>query len=172
MEKVQVKIFNNGENDLPNYATSLSAGFDFRADLSEIETIGDLIGNNQFTLTINNSGKIITLLPGGRVLIPTDLHIKLPDNYELQVRPRSGLALKNGITVLNSVGTIDADYTGNVGVILLNTDLNNSFEIKQGDRIAQGIINEIKQVEWVKVDTLEDLGKTDRGGGGFGHTGV
>jgi len=172
MEKVQVKVFNNGDNDLPNYSTSLSAGFDFRADFNKIETINDLMGNTQFTLTNINGDKIITLLPGGRVLIPTNLHIKLPDNYELQVRPRSGLALKNGITIVNSPGTVDPDYTGNVGVILLNTDLNNSFEIKHGDRIAQGVINEVKQVEWDKVDTLEDLGKTDRGQGGFGHTGV
>ena len=172
MEKVKVKVFNNGENDLPNYSTTLSAGFDFRADFSKIKTINDLIGNTQFTLTINENGKVITLLPGGRVLIPTNLHIKLPDNYELQVRPRSGLALKNGITIVNSPGTVDPDYTGNVGIILLNTDLHNSFEIRHGDRIAQGVINEVKQVEWDKVNTIEDLGKTDRGQGGFGHTGV
>jgi len=172
MEKVKVKVFNNGENDLPNYSTTLSAGFDFRADFSKIKTIGDLIGNTQFTLTNIGDEKIVTLLPGGRVLIPTNLHIKLPDNYELQVRPRSGLALKNGITIVNSPGTVDPDYTGNVGIILLNTDLHNSFEIRHGDRIAQGVINEVKQVEWDKVDTMEDLGKTDRGQGGFGHTGV
>ncbi|MFA5586362.1 MAG: dUTP diphosphatase [Saccharofermentanales bacterium] len=172
MEKVKVKVFNNGENDLPNYSTSLSAGFDFRSDFSKIKTINDLIGNTQFTLTNIGDEKIVTLLPGGRVLIPTNLHIKLPDNYELQVRPRSGLALKNGITIVNSPGTVDPDYTGNVGIILLNTDLHNSFEIRHGDRIAQGVINEVKQVEWDKVDTMEDLGKTDRGQGGFGHTGV
>lgn len=172
MEKVKVKVFNNGENDLPNYSTSLSAGFDFRADFSKIKTINDLIGNTQFTLTNIGDEKIVTLLPGGRVLIPTNLHIKLPDNYELQVRPRSGLALKNGITIVNSPGTVDPDYTGNVGIILLNTDLHNSFEIRHGDRIAQGVINEVKQVEWDKVNTIEDLGKTDRGQGGFGHTGV
>lgn len=122
MEKVKVKVFNNGENDLPNYSTTLSAGFDFRADFSKIKTIVDLIGNTQFTLTNIGDEKIVTLLPGGRVLIPTNLHIKLPDNYELQVRPRSGLALKNGITVLNSPGTIDCVPKG-TKIKTLNGDI-------------------------------------------------
>jgi dUTP pyrophosphatase len=109
MSKKTVKIFNKGDNDLPNYATELSAGFDIRADLSRIYKIGDIVGDsNYFTLEVKDDGKkIITLLPHGRILIPTGLHVAIPEGYELQIRPRSGLALKNGITILNTPGTID-----------------------------------------------------------------
>lgn len=173
MKKTKVKIYNKGTNDLPNYSTELSAGFDIRADLSRINKIEDIIGNSEyFLLTINDNEKIITVLPnGGRVLIPTGLHTAIPDNYELQIRPRSGLALKNGISIGNTPGTIDSDYRGEIGLIIINTDPKNPFEIRQGDRLAQGVLNKVEQIEWKQVYMIDDLGDTDRGQGGFGHTG-
>ena len=173
MEKVKVDVFNKGQNELPIYSTSLSAGFDIRADLTKINSIKDIMGNGKIELVINdNDEKIVKLLPGARVLIPTGLHVAIPDDYELQIRPRSGLAIKNGITVLNSTGTIDSDFRGEIGIILINTDLDTPFEIEQGDRIAQGVLNMVEQVKWYNVDTIEELGDTKRGQGGFGHTGV
>ncbi len=173
MKKTKVKIYNKGTNDLPNYSTELSAGFDIRADLSKINKIEDIVGNSEyFTLTINGKEKVITVLPnGGRVLIPTGLHTAIPDNYELQIRPRSGLALKNGISIANCVGTIDPDFRGEINLIIINTDPKNPFEIRHGDRLAQGVLNKISQVEWEQVYNVDDLGDTDRGQGGFGHTG-
>ena len=110
---------------------------------------------------------MVIINPGGRALIPTGLHIALPIGYEAQIRPRSGLALKNGITVLNTPGTIDSDYRGDVGVILINHGLE-PFHVMQGDRIAQMVINKIEQVDFVQVD---ELNETNRGTGGFGSTG-
>ncbi len=174
MSKKTVKIYNKGDNDLPNYATELSAGFDIRADLSRIHKIEDIVGDsNYFTLQVKDDGnKIITLLPHGRILIPTGLHVAIPEGYELQIRPRSGLALKNGITILNTPGTIDSDFRGEVGLILINTDSLKSFEIKSGDRLAQGVLNEFIQCDWIKVNYINDLGESERGEGGFGHSGV
>ncbi len=175
MKKTTVKVYNKGENDLPNYATELSAGFDIRADLSKIYKPEDLVGNSKyFIVTIPESGpKSVTLFEGGgRVLIPTGLHIAIPDGYELQIRPRSGLALKNGITVMNSPGTIDADYRGEIGLIMVNTDKENQFEIKHGDRLAQGVFKQVEQVIWQQVYSIEDLGDTVRGQGGFSSTGT
>ena len=142
---MKVQIVNNSKHELPKYATKLSAGMDLRANIEEP----------------------IVLQPGERRLIPTGIHIGLPQGYEAQVRPRSGLALKHGITCLNSPGTIDADYTGDVGVILINHG-QESFTINDGDRIAQMVIAKYKQVTWVEV---EELQATERGDGGFGHTG-
>lgn len=142
---MKVQIVNNSKHELPKYATKLSAGMDLRANIEEP----------------------IVLQPGERRLIPTGIHIGLPQGYEAQVRPRSGLALKHGITCLNSPGTIDADYTGDVGVILINHG-QEPFTINDGDRIAQMIIAKYKQVTWVEV---EELQATERGDGGFGHTG-
>lgn len=142
---MKVQIVNNSKHELPKYATKLSAGMDLRANIEEP----------------------IVLQPGERRLIPTGIHIGLPQGYEAQVRPRSGLAIKHGITCLNSPGTIDADYTGDVGVILINHG-QEPFTINDGDRIAQMVIAKYKQVTWVEV---EELQATERGDGGFGHTG-
>ena len=142
---MKVQIVNKSKHELPKYATKLSAGMDLRANIDEP----------------------MVLQPGERRLIPTGIHIGLPQGYEAQVRPRSGLALKHGITCLNSPGTIDADYTGDVGVILINHG-HEPFTINDGDRIAQMVIAKFKKAVWVEVDVLQD---TERGDGGFGHTG-
>ena len=142
----KVQIINRGHHALPAYATELSAGMDLRANLTEP----------------------IVLKPLQRCLIPTGLFIALPEGYEAQVRPRSGLALKRGITVLNSPGTIDADYRGEVCVILVNLSAE-EFVIEDGERIAQMVVARHEQVEW---ETVEILSETERGAGGFGHTGV
>lgn len=142
---MKVQIINRSSHPLPAYATALSAGMDLRADLSES----------------------ITLAPLQRALIPTGIHLALPAGYEAQVRPRSGLALKNGITVLNSPGTIDADYRGEVGVILVNLS-DTPFTVADGERIAQLVIAQHERIMWEAVEALEE---TDRGSGGFGHTG-
>lgn len=139
-----VKIVNKGHQPLPSYATPGSAGLDLRANIEAP----------------------ILLHPGQRRLIPTGLHIQLPKGYEANVRPRSGLALKNGITVLNSPGCIDSDYTGEIGIILINHSVN-AFEIKDGDRVAQLTINKVEQAEWEEVESLDE---TERGEGGFGST--
>ena len=143
---MKVQIVNNSKHELPKYATKLSAGMDLRANIEEP----------------------IVLQPGERRLIPTGIHIGLPQGYEAQVRPRSGLALKHGITCLNSPGTIDADYRGEVGVILINLS-NEPFVINNGERICQMVIMNYTKAEWVEVEELND---TERGAGGFGHTGV
>ena len=142
---MKVKIVNKSSNDLPEYSTEHAAGMDLRANLPEA----------------------VTLEPLERKLIPTGLFIELPVGYEAQVRPRSGLALKKGITVLNSPGTIDADYRGEIQVILINLS-SEKFVIQHGERIAQMIVAAHQTVNWEKVDILEE---TTRGEGGFGHTG-
>lgn len=143
---VKIKIVNRGSQQLPAYATPQSAGMDLRANIAEP----------------------ITLQPMERCIIPTGLYIALPEGYEAQVRPRSGLALKHGITVLNSPGTIDADYRGELGVLLINLSTE-PFVIEAGERIAQMVIARHEQGEFVLVDELD---KTERGEGGYGHTGV
>lgn len=143
---IQVKVVNRGHQQLPAYATPQSAGMDLRANIEAP----------------------ITLRPMERQLIPTGLHIALPEGYEAQVRPRSGLALKRGITVLNSPGTIDADYRGEVGVLLINLS-QEDFVINDGERIAQMVIARHEQADFVVV---EELDQTERGEGGYGHTGV
>lgn len=163
MRKVKVKICNKSENTLPEYKTILSAGFDIRVQLNKD---GKYKGNGLWTHSSN-----IKLQPGGRILLPTGLYVAIPDGYELQVRPRSGSAIDFGITILNSPGTIDGDYRGEIGLIVINTDPNDSFEINQGDRLAQGVLNQIEQADWDEVDTIEELGITERGSGGFGHSG-
>ena len=143
---MEIKIVNKSKHDLPNYQTELSAGMDLRANISES----------------------VTLKPLERTLVKTGLFIELPQGYEAQIRPRSGLAYKNGITVLNSPGTIDADYRGEIGVILVNLS-NESFTISDGDRICQMIIAKHETIKWKNVDILNE---TERSSGGFGHTGV
>lgn len=142
---MQVKIVNRSNNELPGYSTPLSAGMDLRANLTEA----------------------IILKPLERKLIPTGLFIELPQGYEAQIRPRSGLALKKGITVLNTPGTIDADYRGEIGIILINLS-HEDFVIENGERICQMIIASHETVKWNLVEELEE---TERGAGGFGHTG-
>ena len=141
-----IKVVNKGHQPLPAYATPQSAGMDLRANLDAP----------------------VTLRPMERRLIPTGLHIALPEGYEAQIRPRSGLALKKGITVLNAPGTVDADYRGEVGVLLINLSAED-FVVIDGERIAQMVIARHEQGEFRQVDLLDE---TERGEGGYGHTGV
>lgn len=146
MDKVLVKIINKSGNALPEYGTAMSAGMDLRANLTEP----------------------VTLQPLERKLIPTGIFIELPQGYECQIRPRSGLALKKGITVLNTPGTIDADYRGEIGVILINLS-QEPFVVENGERICQMVVARHSTVEWEPVEVLAE---SERGAGGFGHTGV
>lgn len=146
MNKVSIKVINKGKQELPKYATPQSAGMDLRANISEP----------------------IVLMPMERKLIPTGLCIALPQGYEAQIRPRSGLALKRGITVLNSPGTIDSDFRGEIGVVLINLS-SVLFTIEPGERIAQMVITRHEQGEFIEV---EELDETERGDGGYGHSGV
>ena len=169
MELVEVKVFNNGNKELPQYETEFAAGMDLKADFSKINSGMDFMGDGE-TFIYNPQTKTVTLRGhGGRILIPTGLYIAIPDGYELQVRPRSGLALKHGITVLNSPGTIDSDYRGQICIILINTS-NREFEIKDGERIGQIVLNKVEQIKWDTVNSINELGTTVRGIGGFGHT--
>lgn len=142
---MKVQIVNKSRHELPEYATEQSAGMDLRANIDTP----------------------ITLKPFQRRLVPTGLYIALPDGYEAQVRPRSGLALKHGVTVLNSPGTIDADYRGEINVIMVNLS-SEDFVVNDGDRIAQMVVAGYEQIEWSDVDVLDE---TERGDGGFGHSG-
>lgn len=142
---MKIKVINKSANALPSYETIASAGMDLRAHLEEA----------------------VTLKPMERKLIPTGLFMELSAGYEAQIRPRSGLALKNGITLLNAPGTIDADYRGDVGVILVNLSTED-FIVQPGDRIAQMVIAKYEQIQW---NLVEDLSETERGAGGFGSTG-
>ena len=143
---VKIKIVNRGSQQLPAYATPESAGMDLRANVAEP----------------------VVLRPLERRIIPTGLYMALPPGYEAQVRPRSGLAFKHGVTVLNSPGTLDSDYRGELGVLLVNLS-NEDFTIQAGERIAQMVIARHEQGEFVEVEELDD---TERGAGGYGHTGV
>ena len=145
---MRVQIVNKSSNPLPTYSTAYSAGMDIRANLKNDE--------------------IISIAPGERVLISTGLYIQLPYGYEAQIRPRSGLALKYGITVLNTPGTIDADYRGEIKVFLINHG-NDTFDVHHGDRIAQIVFAQVEQAALVEVSELVN---TKRGDGGFGHTGI
>lgn len=143
---MNIKIINKSKHDLPHYETNSSAGMDLKANLDTP----------------------IVLKPMERCIVKTGLFMALPEGYEAQVRPRSGLAIKNGITVLNAPGTIDADYRGEVGVILINLS-NQDFTINDGDRIAQMVIAKYEQAKWILVNSLDE---TKRGKGGFGSTGI
>jgi dUTP pyrophosphatase len=142
---MKIKIVNKSKNELPAYSTDLSAGMDLRADLAQPKI----------------------LKPGERTLVPTGLFMELPHGYEAQIRPRSGLALKKGITVLNTPGTIDSDYRGEIGIILINLS-DEEFIINDGERICQMVISKHETIEW---EETAKLNKTVRGSGGFGHTG-
>ena len=143
---MKIQIINKSKHALPQYATALSAGMDLRANIDTS----------------------ILLKPMQRKLVPTGLYIALPEGFEAQIRPRSGLALKKGITLLNTPGTIDADYRGEIGVIVVNLS-EEDFIIEDGERIAQMVIARYEKAEWEEVEVL---GETDRGDGGFGHTGT
>ena len=143
---MQIKVINTSQHPLPTYETTASAGVDLRANLTETITLKSL----------------------ERTLVKTGVFLEIPEGYEAQVRPRSGLALKKGVTVLNSPGTIDADYRGEVGVILINLS-NEDYVIENGERIAQLVFAKVEQAQWLEVKTLSD---TTRGEGGFGSTGV
>ncbi len=145
MQKLQIKIINESSNQPPEYATAGSSGMDIRANLTAS----------------------VILKPLERQLIPTGIFVELPLGYEIQIRPRSGLAIKQGITCLNSPGTIDADYRGEIKVILINLS-NEVVTIHHGDRIAQMVLQQVVQAEWMQVDIISE---TKRGDGGFGHTG-
>lgn len=146
MLKMKIKIVNRSKHQLPAYETEASAGMDLRANLS----------------------KDIILKPLERYLVPTGLFIELPVGYEAQIRPRSGLAVKHGISLLNTPGTIDADYRGEIKIILVNLS-NEDFVVKDGERIAQMIISKVEKARWIEVEELQE---TQRGAGGFGHTGT
>lgn len=143
---MKIKVINKSNNPLPKYESSQAAGLDIRADIDHP----------------------IIISPMKRCLIPTNLYTSIPIGYEVQIRPRSGLALKKGITVLNTPGTIDADYRGNWGVILMNLG-DEDFIVNPGDRIAQAILNKVEQIEWEEVESLDE---TERGQGGFNSTGI
>jgi dUTP pyrophosphatase len=142
---MDIRIVNKSKHQLPAYSTELSAGLDLRANIDEEIILKSL----------------------ERTLVPTGLYIELPEGYEAQIRPRSGLALKKGISLVNTPGTIDADYRGEIGVILINLS-NSDVKIEDGERICQMVINKHEKAEWIVVDELKE---TDRGAGGFGHTG-
>mgnify|MGYP001132172110 FL=1 len=146
MERIKVKIINRSGHQLPAYETPSSAGMDVRACLE----------------------KPVTLQPLERALIPTGLRVQLPQGHEMQIRPRSGLALKHGISLVNSPGTVDADYRGEIGILVINLS-NEPFVIDDGERICQMVITNYTHVEW---DPVEEIDSTVRGDGGFGHTGV
>ena len=143
---MKIKIVNTSKHPLPSYTTLMSAGMDLRANLEAA----------------------VLLKPLERKIIPTGLFIELPDGFEAQIRPRSGLTLRKGITVLNTPGTVDADYRGEIGIILINLS-NEDFIVEDGERICQMIINKYEKAEWIEVD---ELSSTERGAGGFGHTGI
>lgn len=147
MDNIEVKIVNRSGNPLPAYATGQSAGVDLRAWLPDGP---------------------VTLRPLERALIGTGIHIQLPEGYEAQIRPRSGLALKHGISIVNTPGTIDADYRGEIGVILINLG-NSDFTVSSGERICQMVIKRYSRATFTETDTLDE---SERGEGGFGHTGV
>jgi dUTP pyrophosphatase len=146
--RVSIKLINKSNNEDPSFATSGSSGFDIRANIDEP----------------------IILMAGERAVVPTGLYFAIPETLELQVRPRSGLAAKNGITVLNTPGTVDSDYRGEVKVILINLG-NESFKINHGDRIAQGVVAPVMSGHVMKFEKVESLDETQRGEGGFGSTG-
>ncbi|NLJ00799.1 MAG: dUTP diphosphatase [Bacteroidales bacterium] len=143
---MRIKIVNNSRHSLPEYATAAAAGMDLRASLEQP----------------------IVLKPLERALVPTGIHIQLPEGYEAQIRPRSGLAIKHGISIVNSPGTIDSDYRGEIRVILVNLS-NENFTIQDGERICQMVVAQHATIEWEEVNSLDE---TRRGSGGFGHTGA
>ena len=164
---MEVKVINKSANELPKYEHPTGdSGMDLRADLWNINE--KFLFNSHVIRKEDNTIDHIIIEPGGRALIPTELYTAIPEGYEVQVRPRSGLALKQGITVLNTPGTIDASYRNGWGVILMNQG-SEPFIVKQGDRIAQAVLAKVEQIEWKEVETLDE---TERGLGGFGSSDI
>lgn len=163
---MKIQVIKTTTNELPSYGSIEAAGCDLRADLWSIKE--KFLFNTEIVRNEDSTVKGLLIQPGGRALISTGLQIALPVGYEAQIRPRSGLALKNGISVVNSPGTIDSDYRGDIGIILINHGFE-PFMVKQGDRIAQMVIVKHEQAEFVEVKELDE---TSRGDGGFGHTGT
>jgi dUTP pyrophosphatase len=151
MKQVTVQIVNKSRNPNPKYSTLLAAGFDIAA-------------------MVDGTSRVM-IYPGKICLVHTGLYVAIPDGYELQIRPRSGLAIKQGISIVNTPGTIDADYRGEIGVILINHG-EEAVGFANGDRIAQAVLSPVEQVAWIELDKIEDLPKTDRGEDGFGSTGI
>lgn len=146
---MNITVFNQSKNELPSYGTPFSSGVDLVANVPGLNRI--------------------MVYPGHRVLIPTGLFVAIPDGYEIQIRPRSGLALKKGITVLNTPGTIDSDYRGEIGVIIINHGLE-AVGFGNGDKIAQAVLTKVEKIEWITADSKENLPVSIRGEGGFGST--
>lgn len=161
--KVKVDVIDESKNPLPKYAKPGDAGMDLMADFSKGLNEDFLFGS-----AFDEERKALLIFSGGRALIPTNLYTAFPEGYEIQIRPRSGLALKSGITVLNTPGCIDSSYRNSWGVVLINLS-DEVFEVKQGDRIAQAVMHKVEQIEWNPVLFLS---KTERGKGGFGSTGT
>ena len=169
---MKVQIVNKSKYPTPQYTTPLSAGLDVRGDFSLFKgeyLVGYPIGEGCAVTEVDEDNKPLKILipAHARVMVPTGLYIALPEGYEMQVRPRSGLAAKHGITVLNSPGTIDADYRGECKTILINNSTE-PFELECGERMCQWVCAVVPQVEWEEVDVLDE---TERGTGGFGHSG-
>lgn len=163
---LKVPVINKSDNKLPEYATSGSAGFDFCANVHEVKE--KFAWNCAITYNEDNIVTKVVIFPGGRALIPTGLHMAIPEGYMLAIVTRSGLGLKKGVTMANSFGVIDADYRGDIGLIVQNNGFE-PFTVQQGDKVGQGIIYKCEQAEFTLVDELDE---TERGEGGYGHTGV
>lgn len=163
---MKIQVIKTTTNELPSYGSVEAAGCDLRADLWSIKE--KFLFDTDIVRNEDNTIQSLVIQPGGRALIPTGIQIALPVGYEAQIRPRSGLALKNGISIVNSPGTIDSDYRGDIGIILINHGFE-PFTVAQGDRIAQMVIVKHERAEFVEV---VELNETDRGDGGFGHTGT
>lgn len=167
---MKVQVINKSENQLPKYETPQSAGMDIRADFSRVtpENPVKIYGDGEiiFKGDLHNV-TMLRLEPGSRALIPTGLFTKIPEGYEVQLRPRSGLAIKKGLTLINSIGTIDSDYTSEWGVPVVNSGLETIW-IEHGERICQAVLNKVEHIEWDIVDKLEETQRK----GGFGHTGT
>ena len=167
---MKVNVINISSNELPKYETPQSAGLDVRADFSRVspENPIKLYGDGEIIFKGEGHPKVLLRLePGSRALIPTGLFTAIPEGYEIQVRPRSGLALKKGLSLVNCVGTIDADYRNEIGIILINHGLETAW-IEDGERIAQFILSKVERIDWNVVESLDE---TERHGG-FGHTGT
>lgn len=167
---MKVQIINKSNNQLPKYETPRSAGLDIRADLSRISPQNNLRAYGDCEIIYKGDYHNTTMLrldPGARALIPTGIFTSIPEGYEVQLRPRSGLAIKKGLNLINCVGTIDSDYTSEWGIPVVNQGLE-AIWIEDGERICQAVLNKVEQIEWEEVDKIE---KTDRTGG-FGSTGT
>lgn len=163
---MQIPVINKSNNELPAYANPGDAGMDLRAELLTIQE--KFLFDAEIVRREDNTIEGILIHPGGRALIPTELYTAIPLGYEIQIRPRSGLALKNGITVLNTPGTIDSGFRNGWGVILKNEG-SEDFMVKQGDRIAQAVLNKVETIEWLPTENLDE---TVRGLTGFGDSGI